>query len=111
MTTTKSEQDRMFQLVERWHQSSTDLVSFCQLYKLSPSGFQTWIDQFFENRKAKTTTPNFIEVPAPSTTGLSEPSESVEDTSVILEVVLPSGAVLRFSQLPELNYLQTLLQC
>ena len=111
MAATKSEQDRMFQLVERWHQSSTDLVSFCQLYKLSPSSFQTWIDQFFEKQKAKKISSDFIEVPAPSITGLSELTESVQDTSVILEVLLASGHHLRFYQLPELNYLQTLLQC
>ncbi len=88
----------MFPLVEQWQGSGQTQKVFCAEHDLSVSVLAYWLRRYRDHH-----------------TGLSDESGGFVPVrmnvsgSVALEVVLPSGAVLRFGQLVAVGYLKSLL--
>ena len=94
---------QMFPLVETWLQSGQTQEEFSSIHNMSKHVLSYWVCKY---RKAKrsaeqpseTATPSFIQVQTPV----------VSSTS--MEVILPTGVVIRFASPVQVNYLQQVLK-
>lgn len=93
----RTEED-MFPLVEEWQDSGQTQKAFCAEQDISVSVFAYWLRRY---RDQDTT-------PQAQASGFVPIRMAMSD-SAALEVVLPSGAVLRFAQVAPLSYLKALL--
>ncbi len=100
MTQIRTEKE-MFPLVEEWLKSGISQKEFGQRHGLALHIMPYWVAKY---RKVQGSTQ-----PTPATsTGFIEIS-TPKATASPMEVTLPSGAVIRFSCLIPINYLQELL--
>lgn len=93
-------QKEMFPLVEEWLKSGITQKEFSQRHGLALHLMPYWVGRYRKAHPLTASTPatsKFIRVSAP------------EVTVTPMEVVLPSGAVMRFSSLIPVSYLQELL--
>lgn len=93
----RTEED-MFPLVEEWQDSGQTQKAFCAEQDISVSVFAYWLRRYRDRGDTQ-------ELPE---SGFVPIRMAVSD-SAALEVVLPSGAVLRFAQVAPLSYLKALL--
>ena len=91
-------EEEMFPLVAQWQESDQTQKAFCTQHSISVSVFAYWLRRYRDQQSgADDQETSFIPV-----------RMTVPDCAA-LEVVLPSGAVLRFAQVVPLSYLKALL--
>jgi hypothetical protein len=90
----------MFPLVENWLASGITQKAFSQKHGLALHLMPYWVARY---RKAHPSAKS-----TPATTGFIQVS-TPQSTVSAMEVALPSGAVIRFSSLIPVTYLQELL--
>ena len=91
-------EEAMFPLVEQWQSSGQTQKAFCGEHDISVSVFAYWLRRYRDQQDSLDAgqagfVPVRMDVSAPAA----------------LEVALPSGAVLRFTQVVPLSYLKALL--
>ncbi|MDO1451355.1 hypothetical protein Q0590_34085 [Rhodocytophaga aerolata] len=124
----KTEQE-MFPLVESWLQSGLTQKQFCLDNQLPVHILVYWVGRYRKSQPVKTTvdkreaTANkatkkvvvtesslgFIRLSPPAPTLLSSPAASSQLPAGNMEVVLPTGAIIRFSATVPASYLKELL--
>ena len=100
MTQIKTEKE-MFPLVEEWLRSGLTQKEFGQMHGLALHLMPYWVARYRKAHPSAAPTPTassgFIQLPTP------------QASITPMEVALPSGAVIRFSSLIPVSYLQELL--
>ena len=100
MTQIRTEKE-MFPMVEKWLASGITQKAFSQSNGLALHIMPYWVARYRKvhgpNQPTPATSAGFIEIPTPK--AIASP----------IEVALPSGAVIRFSSLIPVSYLQELL--
>lgn len=98
MIPTRTSQE-MYPLVEQWQQSNLTQKEFSAQHQITPHAFGYWVNKYrkeHEQKKASTpTSGSFIALTAQTTAGV--------------EVVFPTGVMIRFSHEVPVSYLSQLL--
>ncbi len=111
----------MFPLVESWLKSGQTQKQFCATHQMLVYILAYWVDRYRKSNADNTTATKVVATE--STTGkavvatdsssgfirLSPPPTPVPTPEGSMEVVLPTGAILRFSATVPANYLKELL--
>jgi hypothetical protein len=94
----------MFPVVEDWLQSGLTQKEYSQRHQLALHILPYWVGKY---RKEKT---NSSEQVSPPSSGHFIPVSTDKEMISGMEVVLPTGVVIRFASTVPVNYLQQLLK-
>jgi hypothetical protein len=94
----QARQERMYELVKIWLAGNQSQLAYCQQVGMSRSAFQHWVSKY-RQEEAKS---EFKDK------GKFLPIKVIKSSHPVIELVLPSGAVLRFYHPIDLGLLQTL---
>lgn len=97
-------ESQMFPLVETWLQSGLTQEEFSSTHGMSKHVLSYWVckyrkSQRFAKQQSETATPSFIQVQAPATVASSS-----------MEIILPTGVMIRFADQIPVSYLQQVLK-
>lgn len=95
---------QMFPVVETWLQSGQTQEEFIKVHGMSKHVLSYWVCKYrkaqrSDEQQSKADTPSFIQVDTPAAVSSSS-----------MEIVLPTGVVIRFAEQVPVNYLQQLLK-
>ena len=95
---------QMFPIVDAWQQSGQTQEEFSIAYGMSKHVLSYWVCKYRKaqrsaEQQSETTTPSFIPVHTPAAVASSS-----------MEIVLPTGVVIRFADQVPVNYLQQVLK-
>lgn len=94
----------MFPVVEDWLQSGLPQKEYSQLHDLPIHILPYWAGRY---RKEKTTPSEQVSLPS---SGHFIPVSTVREQTSGMEIVLPTGVVIRFASPVSVSYLQQLLK-
>jgi transposase-like protein len=89
----------MHQKIELWYQSGQSKKEFCETEGLRVHVFDYWRKKYEEKSRGDSSSPSFCEI-QPEQGGLISG----------LRLVYPNGVVVEFRELPDRQYLQSLLR-
>ena len=93
----RTEQE-MFPLVEAWQSSGQTQKVFCATHDISVSVLAYWLRRYRDHHAEER-----------NQSGSFVPVHMTASSSFVIEMALPSGAVLRFGQVVPVGYLKALL--